>query len=349
MLWTTLQSCTGATSMACVEQLPVAAWQGWWRVQAATLQLSAAAASGFVLSTAQLSALGVSRAQARTRVRRGEWTVPRPGYVAPLHLDASTSSDRWLIERRRHALAASAASHACHAQVVAGLSAAVLHGLPTFRTATDPELLVRPAARSGPRSAVHARRAGLRRNEVQAWFGTPVTTVSRTLVDVARHDRRDGLVAADAALREGLMPAVALADALDRARGWPGAATARAVLALASGLSESVLESLLRLALHDDGFPPPQLQAPIVVPGRLRPCRVDVLWREARLIVEADGRSKYTGDELWREKRREAQLRALGYRVERVLWADVVHTWPATRRLLWDALATQARLYARGG
>ena len=55
---------------------------------------------------------------------------------------------------------------------------------------------------------------------------------------------------------------------------------------------------------------------------------------EHRLIIEADGRVKYTGDELWAEKRRETRLRALGYRVERLLWEDAVHRWPETRRRL---------------
>ena len=61
---------------------------------------------------------------------------------------------------------------------------------------------------------------------------------------------------------------------------------------------------------------------------------MDLLLAEHGLIIEADGRVKYTGDELWAEKRRETRLRALGYRVERLLWEDVVHRWAETRRRL---------------
>ncbi|MGH8860210.1 MAG: endonuclease domain-containing protein, partial [Jatrophihabitantaceae bacterium] len=103
---------------------------------------------------------------------------------------------------------------------------------------------------------------------------------------------------------------------------------ARDVLALATPFAESPLESLVRLALHDAGFPRPVLQAQIA------DYRVDFLWPEQRLILEADRREKYTGDELWREKRREQRLRRLGYRIARVTWSDVRHNWPQTCRSL---------------
>ncbi|HJQ41942.1 MAG TPA: DUF559 domain-containing protein, partial [Jatrophihabitantaceae bacterium] len=57
---------------------------------------------------------------------------------------------------------------------------------------------------------------------------------------------------------------------------------------------------------------------------------VDFLWRNARLILEADGRTKYTDDALWQEKERELALTRMGYRVERVVWSDLRRDrWPA--------------------
>jgi G:T-mismatch repair DNA endonuclease (very short patch repair protein) len=53
---------------------------------------------------------------------------------------------------------------------------------------------------------------------------------------------------------------------------------------------------------------------------------------------------KYTAAEVRREKRREQRLRALGYRVERVSWEDVLGRWPNTRQWLRAALAEQRRL-----
>jgi very-short-patch-repair endonuclease len=174
--------------------------------------------------------------------------------------------------------------------------------------------------------------------EVTTWFGADVTTLARTVVDLARHSRRDGLVAADAALREHLVTPEDLGKALTTAVGWPGVRAAREVVRLASPLAESPLESLVRLALHDDGFPPPQLQV------RIAWYRVDFAWPRQRVIIEADGRVKYSGDELWREKRREHELRRRGYTVIRVLWTDVLTGWPVIRQMLAAALASPSPL-----
>jgi hypothetical protein len=97
-----------------------------------------------------------------------------------------------------------------------------------------------------------------------------------------------------------------LTETTRRGTGWPGARTAREVVGLASGLAESPLESLLRLCVVDAGLPQPQLQVPIDDPADGWWCRVDMLWPEQRVVLEADGKIKYTGAELWREKRREA-------------------------------------------
>ncbi|MFN2560382.1 MAG: endonuclease domain-containing protein [Jatrophihabitans sp.] len=217
---------------------------------------------------------------------------------------------------------------------MSGRSAAVLHGLPTFAVPPLPVLTSREPVGLGHRGTTTVRLAGLRDDDVTTWFGVPVTSVARTVVDLARHDRVDGVMAGDAALHEQLVETSALDAALATARGWPGIRRARSVLALASPLSESPLESLVRLRLHDAGLPQPARH--VWIPGTSY--RVDMLLPGHRLIIEADGREKYSGDELWAEKRRETRLRALGYRVERLLWEDVVRRWPETRRRLLATL-----------
>jgi hypothetical protein len=157
--------------------------------------------------------------------------------------------------------------------------------------------------------------------------------VARTVVDQARVSRRDGIIAADAALHESLATAAALRAELARAAGWPGVRQAREIVALADGDAESPLESLVRLALHDDGFPPPKLQRWIAG------YRVDFLWPEYRLILEADGRVKYTGDEGWLEKKRQLALHRTDHVVERVVWEDVFEGWPAFSRRLRELMA----------
>jgi very-short-patch-repair endonuclease len=79
----------------------------------------------------------------------------------------------------------------------------------------------------------------------------------------------------------------------------------------------------------------------VVVPSGRR-YRVDMLWRVRRLVLEADGKVKCTRDELWREKRRELRLTRLGYRVERVTWADVLYDWPRYAERLQAVMASAA-------
>jgi hypothetical protein len=189
------------------------------------------------------------------------------------------------------------------------------------------------------------RGAGLDEGDVVAWFGLAVTAVARTIMDLARLDRRAGLVAADAALRERLVSKSELAVAAEQCAGWPGARAARDVAALASPLAESPLESLTRLCVLDAGLPAPQLQVRIVDPADGWSCRVDLLWPEQRVVLEVDGRLKYTDAELWREKRRQHRLERLDHRVVRAIWAEV---WGGPGDTSWNgaaALVAQLRRY----
>jgi very-short-patch-repair endonuclease len=312
----------------------------WWerhygRLSWGTSAERLAAVQGFVLTHKQARDAGLEHRDLRRLVYRGEWQAPRRGVVSPI---PAIAGDAFAAKRRRHALACAAAALVRPAGVISGSSAAVLHALPVLSIPDEPELTRTPSAASGRRSTIHQRAATLGAADVTSWFGARVTTVARDLVDIARHDRAAGLVAADGARRERLTTADEVAAVLARSRGWPGVCGAREVLALASPLAESALESIVRLALHDAGLPMPQLQVEIDDPERGRRYRVDMLWPQERLVLEADGRVKYTADELWREKVRQERLVRLGYRVERVMWADVLHFWPATLTRLHAAL-----------
>ena len=321
---------------------PATDWRRWWlrrRAQLRTPIGRAAARSGMVVTRRGARALGATDAEIRREVARGRWTAVAPGVIAPFALpDATDDRPAELLNARRlHALRATGAALGRPGQGVSGLSAAVLHGLSTMAVPAEVELTAAAPRTMGRHGRALVRGATLPDTHVTSWFGAPVTTVARTVVDVARHDRRDGLVVADAALRERLTTARELADCLALAAGWPGARGAREVVGLACPLAESALESVLRLALHDAGFPPPTPQA---VLGRWR---VDLFWPEQRLVLEADGRGKYRDEELWEEKKRERALVRLGYRVERVTWADVVHDWPQTCAYLWQVFASSPR------
>jgi hypothetical protein len=199
-----------------------------------------------------------------------------------------------------------------------------------------PQTTSAPAgATSGSLDATHVFNAALDGEELMSWFGLPVTDVARTVLDLARHDRWDGLMAADAALHEDRVTRAELRRGAARASGWPGVRRAREVIDLADARAESALESITRLRLHDDGFPAPRLQVPVHDPERRTTYRVDLVIEEWNLAIEADGRDKYHDDAIWAEKRREGRVRRLaGYRTERVLWSDVTTDWPETARRL---------------
>ena len=149
-----------------------------------------------------------------------------------------------------------------------------------------------------------------------------------------------GVAAADAALRTGQVTREDLEIALRVARLGPGSADARAAVDLADGLSESPGESWARVLFVSLGLP--KVEPQVVIRDRRGRFvgRVDFLFRAQRTIVEFDGLVKYGGADgrqaLIDEKRREDQLRSLGYQVVRLTWRDL-HDPALVKRLISEA------------
>jgi len=210
--------------------------------------------------------------------------------------------------------------------VVSHLSAAVLHGLPVWREQLSHVQVTRTDGRGKRRGNVHVHVAPLTDAEVVEVDGLAVTSVARTVVDLARTLPLDRAVAAgDAALRAGT-GTTTLGEALDAAAGRPGVAAARRAVDLLDARSESAGESCSRVLLHRIGLPPTSLQHEVLdETGRLV-ARADFGWEEHRTLGEFDGRVKYeqllrpgetAGDAVWREKWREDAIRDLGWQVVR--------------------------------
>lgn len=321
----------------------VQTWLSWWETQAVGPDpaLALARTQGFVVTLNQMRALGRARHDDRRELRRGTWKIVGRGLRTPVDV-ACGAPNQHVLRRRAHALQATAAVLSRSDHVITGRSGAILAGLPTLWVPSRPELTATDVT-LGRLDRSHIFGATLKPDEITHWFGAPVSHAARTIVDLARHNRRDGIMACDAALREQIVTRAELERTLRLAWGWPGVRRARGVVALADPRSESPLESLTRLALHDDGFPAPEPQVVIADPWMGWSYRVDLLFEADRLILEADGRVKYEakpetdeqdGAGVWEEKRRETRLRSLGFRVERVLWEDVVDNWPRTSRRL---------------
>ncbi|MFC4223897.1 hypothetical protein [Lysinibacter cavernae] len=156
--------------------------------------------------------------------------------------------------------------------------------------------------------------------------GLSVTSLERTLVDVARsRPTGDAVAALDHALsrrfRDSYPAATGLSKQLllDTLRhlgaGKHGRRAAAYAINFADGLSESVGESRSRARIAHLGFAAPVLQ------HRFEglPYRVDFWWPERRIIGEFDGKLKYRRNAgitdlppeevVFREKRREDELR----------------------------------------
>lgn len=236
-------------------------------------------------------------------------------------------------ERRRRAfleLTLAAARSVGAGTVMSHGSALALHGLPLHDIPLDLPTATRQRQGGGTRRSSALICANLPLDgSITDVDGIPVTTPARTIIDVTRTvSLESGVSAADEAIRRNLCTRSDLQSEAESAKGRTGAARARALPGLTSGLAESVLESLIRLILVLGGLPEPELQVRLGVRGGQR-FRVDFYWREWRLIAEADGFGKYgtTPEEIRRnwnaERNRQRQLEDVGFVVLRFTWEDL--------------------------
>lgn len=249
----------------------------------------------------------VSRGRLR-RLRRGVYvvgTTPEPGAV----LDAI------------------GAARAYPRAVISHRSALLMHGLPLIGGMPPrPEMTVPPRAGANLHR-VHVHRATVREEDLAIVRGIRLTSVARTVVDVARHRPvTAGVAAVDAALHAAEISGEDVADVLHACRTWPRIARARRAIALSDGRAESPLESVSRLTMAWLGIAQPHLQAVILDRyGRLIG-RADFYWDDVGVVGEADGALKYNEPTaLIREKQRQEALEELGLIVVRWGWDDVVH------------------------
>jgi hypothetical protein len=217
--------------------------------------------------------------------------------------------------------------------VVSHGSAALLHGLPTWAGATSRVHVTRNRRGGARRRAlVEVHGAPLQGTDLACIDGISVTSLNRTVLDLARTLPWEQAVAAgDRALALGLSRAD-LSEGLQRMRGWPGIACARRTVGFLDVRSESAGESVSRVRIHEAGLPAPVPQLEIFDSSGRFVARVDFGWEEEKTIGEFDGKAKYgellkpgqtARDAMLAEKRREDMLRDLGWQVVRWIWADL--------------------------
>jgi very-short-patch-repair endonuclease len=137
------------------------------------------------------------------------------------------------------------------------------------------------------RDGIVFHRCELPPDEVTTKNNIPLTTVPRTLFDLAAVlDRRQLERAVNEAEVLGLVDELSLPDLLERYPRRPGARNVRAVLdrrSAGSSYTRSDLEEMFLRFAAEAGLPRPETN--ISIEG----FEVDCVWREQRLVIEVDG------------------------------------------------------------
>lgn len=283
-----------------------------------------------IVTTVELAKAGVTESRLRWLVGRGVLVSLGPG------LYARAADARQLTSARSGASALRVAA----AVVVVGpqavgshRDAAAIHGLDLLGRGDSSAVAVtrQPGAAGSKtsRQGIRLHIAALPPAHRTIRLGAPVTSVARTVVDLARTTSlKEGVVVADSALRGKQATKADLSEVVAACARWPGITRARQVVEFADALSESALESISRLAFAEGGLPPPELQVWVGAQGRVI-ARVDFLWRRYATIAEADGAIKYADPERAKlQLQRDAELREAGFEVVHFTWQDL-HINPA--------------------
>ncbi|WP_433390039.1 DUF559 domain-containing protein [Micromonospora sp. KLBMP9576] len=226
---------------------------------------------------------------------------------------------------------------------ISGLSAAFLWGVDLLPRASPVSVALPSAARRRSTQRVSVNQLSLSAREITRFAGLPVTTGVRTAFDLGRQlSRTDALVAVDALLHRRVVKPPALSGYLDTHNGWPGTAQLREVLALAEPLSESPMETRVRLVLHDAGLPPLTAQHDVhgirPQPGRVLLGRVDLAYPRWRIAIEYEGDHHRERSHFQRDVARLNALRAAGWLVLRFTADDVLRHPDRIVRLVVDAI-----------
>ena len=270
-----------------------------------------------VVTTAELRRAGLSAAAIRTLVKRRQ--------LLPLDRGVYARADLARPYPESTLRLMSALAIVGNGAVGSHYDAALVHGLALLdRPPVGVSAITRPLGATGGwsrRPSIVAHTSALPPTHVTVRNGIPVTSVPRTVVDLARTTSfQSGIVVADSALYRRKMSRAELDVVIAACRRWPGIDRARQVAAFCDGKSESPFESVARVAFHKFGLPRPELQ--VWVGGDHGPIgRADFLWRQQRTIAEADGALKYADPDRARQQlHRDADLRDAGFEVVHFSW-----------------------------
>ena len=271
-----------------------------------------------VAARIQLLGAGIGRRAIGMRLERGSLHLVHRGVYAVGH-PLLNPKGRWM-----------AAVLACGPNAVLSHRAAGRLWRLLPQSSALPEVTRPTSFRSRPGIVIH--RSVLSDDETSLVDRIPVTSISRTLLDLAAVLTKQQL---ERALNEAevlrLTDKLSVPDLLERYPRRRGSALLRALFrdrTAIRGITRKELERRFHAVLDGSGLPRPRRNAHVSVRGRF--FEADCLWAEQQLIVELDGREAH-GTELAFEKDRERDRLLLveGWRVTRVTWRQLRDEAPA--------------------
>jgi hypothetical protein len=264
-----------------------------------------AANSHGVVTRDELLRAGVTQSQIKSRIARG--------FLLPIHRGVFRVGHTAPSLEARYLAAVKASGPG---SLLAGRAAAHLLYL-LKRPPPLPEVLTTRHRRP---SGVAVRRCrSIYPRDATEWRGVPVTTVPRTLVDLAATLDSADLARAfhEAAVKHHVKPA-AVERVLARRHNWPGARDLRRVIWGDERVTLSRLESSFIALLRRARLPLPETNK--IAGGRYVDCR----WPEHRLTVELDSYRYHGTRHAWeQDHEREREARARGDEFRRYTWRDV--------------------------
>jgi hypothetical protein len=266
-----------------------------------------------VVSRAQLRRLAVPGATVDYWVATRRLLVVHRGVYAPGHRALRAEGHRL------------AAVLACGAGAVLSHRSAAAHWglLATEQTRID---VTAPRSRDGvPGIRLHTSRS-LDARDTTTREGIPITTIARTLLDLAATVPEGRLERALAqAERLQLYDHCAITDLLARSSGHRGKGALARATRQTPHLTRSELEVAFRKLVHRAGLPEPLGNFILDAPDHPR-LEVDFYFPTRNLVVEIDGWDTHkTKAAFKRDRRKDAALTSAGYRVMRFTYEDVVY------------------------
>jgi hypothetical protein len=264
----------------------------------------------------QLDEIGLTEQMVRTRVSHGGLNPLHRGVYAVGHR-ATTVESRWM---------AAVLAHGPHA-VLSHRSAGQLWGLHP-RSRIEPEVTCPGSKKTKKGIVVH--RGTLLRDEVVWVRGIPVTSVPRTMFDLAatRSEREVERAWNEMEVR-GIRDRLPVPHLLER---YPGRKGSLVLARLAErkelpvGITRNDLEEAFLALVDRFGLPRPRMNAHLAVRGRFY--EIDCLWEDRRVAIELDGGAAHKTTKAFHDDReRDRILTAEGFTTARITW-DHIHDTP---------------------